>query len=478
MNKISRTTDRTVVKIFINFITATSLFSSIALAQGSGASGNGSPTTQNNTSGQQQQQPQASTVPTITTYPYAAPTYNECRDARDKMDRAEEKIGEACKKAGLGSAKDCISKAKSCATASGEDSFDTTAAFATVLGMSSTAATGLQNISNACPQMNGRDYFTEKNNIQKEIKDTEKELAELNDDKAQIQEDYQKEMDKIQETLTKAQEDYKAKSLEIDTKERERIADFNSSQNQAKEEMRKKGSDILKLRGQLVQSQRDKALKMIAMTEASGKRACMKAVNDAKKSYDSVSSATSANHIAQAKKKRQELINIYNDCMDAFDQQRVALNESKKQEQDELTKQIADIQSSFDEIQNSLNLASSQLEEMKQASVKEKSDALQSVIDLGTRSQTQMQTAYTKMQENLKTLASKQASLQAALNRANQSLMTLGPAPKRGAEDTADEASSEISSQINIISSIQRNFPSCTNEVATAKEKLKSLGVK
>ncbi|KYG70729.1 hypothetical protein [Bdellovibrio bacteriovorus] len=474
MNKISSTTDRTVVKIFINIIATASLLSSVASAQNTGSGNNNNQNNNNNNNSQGQQQQQVQT----TGYPYVAPSYNECRDARDKMDRAEEKIGEACKKAGLGSAKDCISKAKSCGASSGEDSFDTTAAFATVLGLSSTAASGLQNISKACPQMNGRDYFTEKNNIQKEIKDTEKELAELNDDKAQIQEDYQKEMDKIQETLTKAQEDYKAKSLEIDSKERERIAEFNNSQNQAKEEMRKKGADILKLRGQVTQSQRDKALKLIAMTDASGKRACMKAVTEAKKSYESVSASTSSNHIAQAKKKRQELINIYNDCMDAFDQQRIALNESKKQEQDELNRQIADLQSSYDEIQNSLNLASSQLEEMKQSSLKEKSDALQSVIDLGTRSQTQMQTAYTKMQENLKTLATKQASLTAALNRANQSLMTLGPAPKRSAEDTADEASSEISSQINIISSIQRNFPSCTNEVATSKEKLKNLGVK
>lgn len=468
MKKISGTKNKAVVKIFINTLACTSFLSHAQVfAQPTSAPA------------------AAAAAPAPAPgYGYYPPDYKEvrekesCKQAIDKIDDATRKIGEACRKAGLSGSSNCVAKSTNCAKESGEESFDSVQAFGMVLGVPAGAVNG---VTSACPQMNGRDYFSEKDRIQKEIKDTEKELAELNDDKAKIQDDYNKDVQDIQEALTKAQEDFKKHSLEIDQKERERIAEFNNSQNQAKEELRKKGAEILRLRGQLIQSQRDKALKLIAMTEASGKRACMKAVTDAKKAYEGVSAGTSANHIAQAKKKRQDLINIYNDCMEAFDQQRIALNESKKQEQDELNNQIANTQSSIDEIQNSLNLASNQLEEMKQASVKEKNDALQSVIDLGTRSQQKMQAAYTKLQENLKTIAAKSASLQSALNRANQALMTLGPAPKSKSSDyTPSDASSEIDAQISVIERAKRGMPSsCAGEVEKAsKEALKQYGVK
>lgn len=373
-----------------------------------------------------------------------------CKELRDKMDDVDREIGDACKRAGLGEVSGCVSRAKMCGETSGSDSFNTIGSFAKAFGID-----GLTSIGSACPQMNGRDYFTEKEKLEKDIKDTEKELADLNDDQAEIEADYNKENQDIQKTLTEAQEDFKKKKLEIAQSDRERVSDFMNTQNQAKEELRKEGEKIIRLRGQLIQSQRDKALKMLAMSEAAGKRACMKAVKDAKKTYDSVPFSKLEKLMKEKRRKREDLINIYEDCMDAFDQQRIALNESKRQEQEELNNQIDSTQARMDEIQNSLNLADSQLKEMKEAASKEEADALQSVIDLGQRSQQQMKDAYDKRQKKSQTLAAKTQSLTAALNRINQSLMTLGPAPKRTSEDSVDEASSTISAQINILEKIK-----------------------
>lgn len=448
MNKISGKTNRTVVKIFINICTSIAFFSfsTAFAAEGNNGSSKFDFCADYKSKGYKTAEECLGKVdPSAKT---------GCSKAREDYKQAITKISEACKKAGLGD-KDCVSKSLSCAETSSEDSFDTMDVFGTALGIPPGTSLGA-----ACPTMNGRDYFSEKDKIQKEIKETEKELAELNDTKADIQDDYNKEVQDIQETLNKAQEDYKKKEVDLDQEERERIADFHNNQNQAKEALRKKGSELLTLRGQMIQLQRDKARSLNLMSESAGKRKCITELAKMKEEYQklySSSAGASSNHIAQAKRKKKELVEFYNTCISDFNQQRIALNEQTRQKQDELDKQVRDTQSSMDEIQNSLNLAASQLEEMKQATVKKKNDALQAVIDLGTRSQQKMQAAYAKLQEKLKTLATKNASLAGALNRANQSLMTLGPAPKRGAEYTPADASSDISAQVNILMEISED---------------------
>ncbi|XGC80726.1 hypothetical protein ACES2L_15485 [Bdellovibrio bacteriovorus] len=459
MNKISGKTNQTVVKIFINIITSASmlLYSPFVFAAetttSTGAASGG--VTINNSKSAEEIRAERDREERA-----------QCAAAREKMTQAQNKIGELCRKAGGGGSSDCVRKAKECGSASSSESFDTVAAFGTVLGLPA----GSTNVAGACPQWNGRDYFAEKDKIEDDIAETEKELAELNDDKAKIEKEYKKEMNDLQEALSKAQEEYKKRSLEIDEKERERIAEFHASQNQAKEEMRKKGSELLRLRGEMTKSQQNKAKEMLAISEAAGKRECMKNVTAARKNYEALSTSSNANHMAQAKRKKQDLINIYNECMSAFNDARKTLLANTRQAQDQLTKEMNDIQSNVDEIQNGLNLAASQLDEMKQASLKEKSDAVQAVIDLGTRTQTQMEAAYQNMQESLKTLAAKSQSLTAKLNRLNQNLMSLGPVPKRNAEYAIGEVGSEIDAQIDVLESIRNDSTICASVKDAAGE--------
>lgn len=384
-----------------------------------------------------------------------------CEDVKNRRERAQSKLSELCRKSGLGGG-NCESKSLRCAEVTSGESFDTLDAIGQALGL---PAGSTQTAANSCPQLSGKDYFSEKDRIQKEIKDIERDLADLNDDKAEVQDKYNQDMLKMQEDLSKAQEDYKKLESQLDEEERERIAAFNEAQNSAKERMRQIGSEILELQGQLVQAQRQRAIELNALSDSAGKRKCMTEVNKMKADYEKTyakNSFSSSNHIAQAKKKREELIDFYNTCMNDFNQQRIALNEKNRSAQEKLEKSIRDKQSSLDEVENSLNLASTQLEEMKQSTMKKKSNALQAVVDMGTRMQQQMQAAYTKLQENLKTISSKTASLTSALNRANASLMTLGPAPtSRGSEYAPAEVSSEIGDQAGIIADTEDDYASC-----------------
>lgn len=386
-----------------------------------------------------------------------------CAEVKSETDRARTRLSELCRKSGLGgSTRDCENKSLRCAEVTSGESFDTLEAIGMALGL---PAGSTQSASNSCPQLSGKDYFSEKDKIQKEIKDIERDLADLNDDKAEIQDKYNQDMLKMQEDLAKAQEDYKKLEEQLDEEERERIAAFNEAQNSAKERMRQLGTDILDLQGQLVQAQRQRAIELNALSDSAGKRKCMTEVNKMKADYEKTyakNSFSSSNHIAQAKKKRTELIDFYNTCMNDFNQQRISLNEKNRATQDRLEKSIRDKQSSLDEVENSLSLASSQLEEMKQSTMKKKSNALQAVVDMGTRMQQQMQAAYSKLQENLKTIATKTTSLTSALNRANASLMTLGPAPtSRSSEYAPSEVSGEIGEQAGIIADNASDYAKC-----------------
>lgn len=392
-------------------------------------------------------------VPQITLSTGAPP--DRCLEARRDLRSSQNKISEACKKAGMGDMKSCLDKSLKCGETAGEEAFPSTASLLAQLSGDPGVLAAANSFSNSgansiCPQMSGRDYFSEKEKIMRDIDTTKEDLSKLNDDKAKVEEDFNREIADLQEQLDKAQQELEKTKLEIKEKKRKQLADFQNQQNQTKEELRKKGTEVLTLRGQLVKSQQDHALQLIAMTDASGKRACMKSVAEAKKAYEAVSANASSNYISSAKKKKQDLINLYNDCIDSFTQQRNALNQSKRQEQEQLNKAINDTQTTIEEMNNSINSASSQLAEMQADAKAEEDNATQKVTKLMQVTQQKMLAAQQKMQTKLQTLAAKQNNLSQKLNRLNNSLMTLGPAPKsKGSDYSPAEASSDISSAVN-----------------------------
>lgn len=367
-----------------------------------------------------------------------------CIDARDKLSSAKKEKNKLCGEAELGA--DCSEQVSACSEVASSNAFATAGQYMNAVGnqygslVSALGAGG----GRGCPQMAGKTYFNRKDSLNKDLDSTQKELADLNDDKAKITDEFNKQIQDLQDDLTKAQEELDKQKLEMKEKKRKQLADFQASQNQAKEELRKKTTDLLSMRGQLISSQQDQALKLIAMSDASGKRACQRAVNDAKKAYDAIVSSGSGNYIAKAKQKKQDLISTYDDCMESFNQQRAALNKSKKQEQDQINKAITDTQQSSDELANSMNTASSQLAEMQQDAKTEEDQAAAKVTKLQQTTQTKMMAAKEKADANLKTLEAKNSSLSSKLNRLNNELTQLGPAPSEESTKTVKQVGSEL----------------------------------
>ncbi len=378
-----------------------------------------------------------------------------CNDVQKEYKEIRNNITKACNDAGLG--KKCASNSIACGEEMEEEDFDTVSAIGAALGIQNA---NNQQVSNKCPQMSTRDISEGRKSLQKEIKEDEKELADLTKEAAELQADYDKEVQKIQEELTKAQEDYKKKEKEFSQEERQRIADFQKTQAQAAQDMRTKGDEILSLRGQLTALLRNKARALNKLSESTGKLACMAEVNKMKAEYEKMmgsSTSSSANFIGQAKKKKLEMTRTYSTCMADFYQQRIQLNEQTQNQQETLEKKIADTQATVDNIQDSLNLAQNQLNEIAKDASESKKEALQSVIDLGTRLQQQMQAAYTKLQKNLQALQTKTASLQKSLSTSNNELLSLGPVPKTKKDLSASDAAQTISDEVRNLNTILNN---------------------
>ncbi len=142
-----------------------------------------------------------------------------------------------------------------------------------------------------------------------------------------------------------------------------------------------------------------------------------------------------------------------------------------------LSQQIKNNDETVAEIQNTLNLGSNQLDEIKQSNLKAKADDLKSVIDLGTRSQTQMESAYTNLTQKMQALDKKQASLQQALNRSTNDLVQMGPVPARDSEISYSQASSKINAQIRALNTLASSVPAtCSGtEKAYIDKRVKDL---
>lgn len=387
------------------------------------------------------------------------------KSARDSYKEAKRKIGEACADAGFGG--NCYNDVLDCSESFGSQDFNTMGVLSQVTGISLDAAAGTSN----CPQLSGKDYFTAKKEIESDIKDANDELADLEKEKSDMEDDFNKEMQEIQKEIREAQKDLEDQKLEISQEKRERLSDFNKQQAETRAEVRKKNMDMLQLRGKLIKSDRDKATKMLQLSEGTTKRACTNAVSEMRDKYLKAGSRLS---IKEARKLKTDLTASFDDCMKNFDQQRGSLNETYRQEQSEIQATIDQLQSDIDDMENQLKLAQTQVSEMETDSKKKQTAAEENLTKMMQESSTKMQASQQTLQKRLAALNQKQTTVKTRLTKLNNELMALGPVPAdRSSEDTPKKALSKISAEIETV----EGFESQCMSKGSKKKKSSSSGV-
>lgn len=400
-----------------------------------------------------------------------------CTEATKLVSTTSKDLNKSCSEAGLG--KDCAEKATACADASGEEPQDSITALTEAAGLGQysaaikTATAGNKSKDeegNSCAKYSGKDYYETKKKSEEDLDKVAEDLAKLTEEKAKLQKDFAKELQDIQESVTKAQEELEAQKLKIKDSKRERIANFQNTQNQQKDQLRQKNMSILKIKGDIINSDRDKAMKLVALTDASGKRTCMNEYNKARASYQKTSTSSTSNHLASASAKKKDVIAVYTDCIAIFQQQRVALNESKKQEMDTLNAQLANLQSEVDDLTGNMELSANQLNEMETDAATEQSQAEQKVIKFMQTAQQKMLSAQQELTTNVQALTQKETALKTKQNRINNSLMTMGPIPKsRSSKSTAVDVVGEVESLSETLADAKKAQKEACSSTAAAK---------
>ncbi len=428
-------------------------------------------------------------------YPYYPSTYSEgqtCNDLRNKYSDDRKQISKLCRDAGVGG--NCADKVDSCNDEAGETGgINLYQNLSTVVGGDNALGTalGVMGQSNGagggCPQFSFQDYFSKKKEYQEDLDKTEEDLAKLSDDKADIEKDFNQKITDLQEDLNKAQDDFEKTKDQIAKDKLENTQKLQEAQNAAKDSLRTQATTLLDLNGKLITSQRDKALNLIALTEASAKRACTKTISDMKAQWvkdGTLSGFSSGTMIAKAKKLKEDLINTWNDCMSVYDQKKQALLESKNQEEAMLRKQLQDTAESMAQTKDSMDAAAANMAQMNELADKQQTQAQTNLNNTMKAIQTKMTAAQNEMKQRLETLAAKTSNYKEKINRLNTQLSSLGVVPSSGATTTASQVSGEIADLRDDMNEISRQASllttvNCSIEDGKKKSSYKSSsGVK
>lgn len=378
-----------------------------------------------------------------------------CKEADKEYKKALEEMKSGCSKAGY-QVNECQERALQCMSSEGlSDDIDPMGMVASQMGVHLGGLTS----GKPCPQLSGKSYATRKDKIEEKLKKAQEQLADVKKDEADLNNDYQKDMIALNKKMTEAEKELKEKSQQMEAEDRKRFAEFQQSQNQAKEELRKVGMSLIQLRAKLNNAQAEKAVALIELTEEAAKMECDAKVAAVASKATATKANTSQNLIAQATANKKRRLAVWNSCIEGFQEKRKAMLEGKKSEQEAILTEIRNTESRGDEIQNMLNLSSTQLEQVKQADLVAKSDAQQNLIKLGQEVQNEMSAAYTKLQQTQQSFNLKSANFQNQINMANmelQKLMAKGEPPEES-ESSIVQAANTISGSADAIFEIESN---------------------
>lgn len=236
------------------------------------------------------------------------------KNATEKMD----KLTEICGKARMGNLQQCKEKAEECQNME-DDNAD---------GVDQiTAGAGVASFTKKCPSSTDQPKT-----IKTDLKDKQKELAELKKDIVKDEKDAADSFEKLQKEISDLQEEYDKKNLDLSAEERKRRADKIKALQDLTAAIEANNASILEAQATLAGLEGKKAENLSNLSEAIIQTDCESAVIKLAESLKISGSGSSGGMIKQGAKKNQNLKLRYAQCIEAKNQARKSIiNASEKE---------------------------------------------------------------------------------------------------------------------------------------------------
>ncbi len=379
-------------------------------------------------------------------------------DLLKEAQEAAKKIKEACSEGDLGRDKSCFEQSLVCSEVSKSKTFDSASAQTDAVnnilkqaGLSDAASIGPQNSTSTCPQYSAEDYRKRKKELKEEIKDATKEMADLKKDLNTQKKDITKEIQDAADEQQKTQKELKADKDKLDEDQAKQMGDITNTQTATRKQIRSSSLNIIKLRSKLMDSQMQGAMELLKLDDNATKAAC---VAQAQKAYtDYTSSYGTSTTFALRQQQKQTVLNMYNNCMKTFQQQRSALVAAKQNEQAEIRAMIMSEQGDMADTQKSLDLTAQQLADLPNQTTAKKTDIDSQITQSMQSAQTKMQSAKDNFNSAQQTSMESQRDIQERLNASTNELNNLGPEPSGSAKTSASEAAGKIAGNMDAVDS-------------------------
>lgn len=357
---------------------------------------------------------------------------DRCEAVREDVNRARRDFTDACGSAGLGGEGSCTKKVELCdntaleAYGAGGDYDDISKEFMSALGVPRSG------ISSRCPKYSGQGYFERKDKYDREIKDTNDDLAKIKEETADLKSQFMEDVQAVQKEIADAQKEYQEQVLKTKESKREQDMTLAKTAAETAEKIRNAETTIMMKRQEINNIYASQNSQLILMNENSVTSACRKKVLDAKKEYETLmgkSTGSGSTYFRRAQEKKKTLQAEWDGCRAQFQVQRKALIEQNGQKIEQAEKVIRDTQSQVDDLKQVLATMNTQATEAandQNTALTDAQKALQEQISRGTA---KLQSLQQTTEEKSKALAEKQQFYQQNSQKLNVAVANLGPVP-------------------------------------------------
>jgi DNA repair exonuclease SbcCD ATPase subunit len=368
-----------------------------------------------------------------------SPSNDACESAKRNVENTRATYNKSCGDAGMGSTT-CKTKMKTCSDVGESEDFATDnnllVAFSEALGVPQ------NQVGSSCPKYSGQGFFERKDKYESELKDINKDLKDNKKEIADLNKDFTADMKKIQEDIADAQKEYQ--ELQTKTKEDQRnratenakiAADLAKNTRALETLMMNKSQEI-----NTIYTERNNSL--VQITEAAANRTCMAQVREERKKYDAIASGSIRSQFQAASIKKKQLNDLFQECMVKFDQGRMKIIFQADQKIEALEKDIRNAQSDRDAITTQLsqmNSTEAQAKQDEETTLTNAQAALQQKIQRAT---TELQSLQTTTQTKNKATLEEQDYLTKRSKGVSNSIAALGAVP-------SDESSTTKISQVS-----------------------------